>query len=250
MDTENEGVDLQFTNNTNVSGSDGGNKRVSEANIPSKTTGSDQSEIDLTVDHQSEYTKDGDGQYPTATIVTSEILQPESSQSQPLPLQPEPPQPPPGQQLQTHQPQPQKPQTHQPQPQQTQLQQPTVQTMMNKVSPTTTVSKKMPTDKFVVKRSKSNVDNRMSMDRSNTSKAIVEVLDRVDTPQLSSASATVGSSDNGDNGNKNTDENAGRPIAFSVLPTGGQDDDKACECPNCRKKPLQSTSSKCFIYKK
>lgn len=81
----------------------------------------------------------------------------------------------------------------------------------------------------------------------NSGRAIVEVLDRVDTPQLS---ATVdGDGDVGVGvvtGGRNF---VGEPTAFSVLPDAGREDDRPCECPDCRKrKPSRSTSSKCFIF--
>lgn len=74
----------------------------------------------------------------------------------------------------------------------------------------------------------------------NSSRAIVEVLDRVDTPQLSTAvdgvvgaGVVVGGRNFG-----------GEPTAFSVLPDSGRDDERPCECPDCcRRKPLRSTSS-------
>lgn len=72
----------------------------------------------------------------------------------------------------------------------------------------------------------------------NSSRAIVEVLDRVDTPQLSTA---VDGDGDGDVGGRNF---GGEPTAFSVLPDSGRDDERPCECPNCcRRKPLRSTSS-------
>lgn len=72
-------------------------------------------------------------------------------------------------------------------------------------------------------------------------RAIVEVLDRVDTPQPALTSATV---------------DIGETTAFSVLPDEGQhDDEKFCECPSCQKKPSRSSSSKhykvmslCLLY--
>ncbi|KAE9524030.1 hypothetical protein AGLY_015677 [Aphis glycines] len=71
----------------------------------------------------------------------------------------------------------------------------------------------------------------------NSSRAIVEVLDRVDTPQLSTAV-----DGDGDVGGRNF---GGEPTAFSVLPDSGRDDERPCECPNCcRRKPLRSTSKK------
>ncbi|XP_050061622.1 uncharacterized protein LOC114130078 [Aphis gossypii] len=73
----------------------------------------------------------------------------------------------------------------------------------------------------------------------NSSRAIVEVLDRVDTPQLSTA---VDGDGDGDVGGRNF---GGEPTAFSVLPDSGRDDERPCECPNCcRRKPLRSTSKK------
>lgn len=74
----------------------------------------------------------------------------------------------------------------------------------------------------------------------NGTRAIVEVLDRVDTPQLSATvdgDAGVGV----DVGGRNF---VGEPTAFSVLPDAGLADDRPCECPNCRRKPSRSTSSK------
>lgn len=75
----------------------------------------------------------------------------------------------------------------------------------------------------------------------NSGRAIVEVLDRVDTPQ---ASATA----DGDVGvgvvvgGRNF---VGEPTAFSVLPDAGREDDRPCECPDCcKRKPSRSTSSK------
>lgn len=58
-------------------------------------------------------------------------------------------------------------------------------------------------------------------------KAIVEVFDRVNTPELLSSSAAIGGE---------------QTAAFSVLPDG----EKPCECPDCRTKPTKkpSTSSK------
>lgn len=120
----------------------------------------------------------------------------------------------------------------------------TAQTTMNGVGATTTVSKRAPTDRVAVKRSKSYVDGKTLTSRpNNCRRAIVEVLDRVDTPQMSSASAMVD-----DGVNRNAEESAvSRPTAFSIIPTGGRDDDRTCECPNCRKKPSRSTSSKCLF---
>jgi len=81
----------------------------------------------------------------------------------------------------------------------------------------------------------------------NSGRAIVEVLDRVDTPQLS---ATVdGDGDVGVGvvvGGRNF---VGEPTAFSVLPDAGLQDDGPCECPDCcKRKPSRSTSSKCFTF--
>jgi len=80
----------------------------------------------------------------------------------------------------------------------------------------------------------------------NSGRAIVEVLDRVDTPQLSTT--VDGDGDVGVGvvaGGRNF---GSEPTAFSVLPDSGRDDERPCECPNCcRRKPLRSTSSKRFI---
>jgi len=76
----------------------------------------------------------------------------------------------------------------------------------------------------------------------NSSRAIVEVLDRVDTPQLSTAVDGDGDVGAGvDVGGRNF---GGEPTAFSVLPDSGRNGERPCECPNCcRRKPLRSTSS-------
>lgn len=184
---------------------DGINQRVPEAVVPSKTTGLDQG-------RPKEVSKeDDDGRYPPVTVTNS------------IPPEPQPPQP---------QSQSQPPQTA------------TAQTTMNGVGATTTVSKRAPADRVTVKRSKSYVDGKTLTCRpNNCSRAIVEVLDRVDTPQMSSTSAMV---DGG--GDRNAEESAvNRPTAFSIIPTEGRDDDRTCECPNCRKKPSRSTSSKCLF---
>jgi len=81
----------------------------------------------------------------------------------------------------------------------------------------------------------------------DSGRAIVEVLDRVDTPQLS---ATVdGDGDVGVGVVVGSRNFVGEPTAFSVLPDAGREDDRPCECPNCcKRKPSRSTSSKCFIF--
>jgi len=78
-------------------------------------------------------------------------------------------------------------------------------------------------------------------------RAIVEVLDRVDTPQLS---ATVdGDGDVGVGVVVGSRNFVGEPTAFSVLPDAGREDDRPCECPDCcKRKPSRSTSSKSFIF--
>jgi len=83
--------------------------------------------------------------------------------------------------------------------------------------------------------SKAEIDKKTDVGRSTAStreggynKAIVEVFDRVNTPELLSSTAAIG----------------GEPTtAFSVLP----DSEKPCECPDCRTKPTKksSTSKSC-----
>jgi len=84
-----------------------------------------------------------------------------------------------------------------------------------------------------------------TMGQPNSGRAIVEVLDRVDTPQLSAtADGDVGVGVVG--GGRNF---VGEPTAFSVLPDAGREDEKPCGCPDCcKRKPSRSTSSKCFIF--
>jgi len=81
----------------------------------------------------------------------------------------------------------------------------------------------------------------------DSGRAIVEVLDRVDTPQLS---ATVdGDGDVGVGVVVGSRNFVGEPTAFSVLPDAGREDDRPCECPDCcKRKPSRSTSSKSFIF--
>lgn len=216
-----EDVRVKFTDSTNEDGCGGDVQRIPKADVPSKTKGLDQSVDNAAGGRQKAgSTENDDGRLPRATVTNGIPSQP---QSQMQPSQPQPP-----------------PQPHQPQPQP-----PTVQTTMNGGPPTTAaLSKRAPADRVTVKRSKSNVDGKTLTGRSNNCKAIVEVLDRVDTPQLSATSATVVS---GTGGDRNADESAGKPTAFSVLPTGGRDDDRACECPNCRKKPSRTNSSKFLL---
>lgn len=78
-------------------------------------------------------------------------------------------------------------------------------------------------------------------DQPNSGRAIVEVLDRVDTPQaLATADGDVGVGVVV--GGRNF---VGEPTAFSVLPDAGREDDRPCECPDCcKRKPSRSTSSK------
>ncbi|XP_060857415.1 LOW QUALITY PROTEIN: uncharacterized protein LOC132934999 [Metopolophium dirhodum] len=77
----------------------------------------------------------------------------------------------------------------------------------------------------------------------DSGRAIVEVLDRVDTPQLS---ATVdGDGDVGVGVVVGSRNFVGEPTAFSVLPDAGREDDRPCECPDCcKRKPSRSTSKK------
>lgn len=81
----------------------------------------------------------------------------------------------------------------------------------------------------------------------DSGRAIVKVLDRVDTPQLSAT--VVGDGDVGVGvvgGGRNF---IGEQTAFSVLPDAGLEDDRPCECPDCcKRKPSRSTSSECFIF--
>lgn len=99
--------------------------------------------------------------------------------------------------------------------------------------------------------------------KDGTNRAIVEVLDRVDTPQSSSTFAVVdgdraggqnvavGGSRNLGGGSRNVANvnDVGEVTAFSVLPDEERNDDRPCECPNCRKKPMRSSSSKhCEIF--
>lgn len=117
------------------------------------------------------------------------------------------------------------------------------------------------TDKGTAVRSTSNESGGKAstgFSKDGTSKAIVEVLDRVDTPQFLSTSAAVvgdggggrnvavGGSRNVGGGSRNVAVNdESEAIAFSVLPDGERNDDRPCECPDCRKKPKWSSSSKC-----
>lgn len=79
-------------------------------------------------------------------------------------------------------------------------------------------------------------------------RAIVEILDRVDTPPQPS-SVTVAADDGG--GRIDDDGGGDEPVAFSVLPNRGQDDAPLpCECPDCVKKPKtkrSSTSKSSFV---
>lgn len=79
-------------------------------------------------------------------------------------------------------------------------------------------------------------ENSASAHQSNnySTKAIVEVLDRVDTPQTSSIKVVGGIDNNGE------------PTAFSVLPNEGRyEDQKQCECFECCKNTFRTSSSKC-----
>ncbi|XP_026818588.1 uncharacterized protein LOC113557326 [Rhopalosiphum maidis] len=110
---------------------------------------------------------------------------------------------------------------------------------------TSTVTKTGATTKgSVAARSTSREGGKMpTTGQPNSGRAIVEVLDRVDTPQLSTT--VDGDGDVGVGvvvGGRNF---GGEPTAFSVLPDSGRDDERPCECPNCcRRKPLRSTSKK------
>jgi len=83
--------------------------------------------------------------------------------------------------------------------------------------------------------------------QSDSGRAIVEVLDRVETPQLS---ATVdGDVEVGVGVVVGSRNFVGEQTAFSVLPDAGREDDRPCECPDCcKRKPSRSTSSKFFIF--
>ncbi|VVC29519.1 Hypothetical protein CINCED_3A023948 [Cinara cedri] len=214
LDTVKESVNLTFTDNMNKDGSDGDNQNMPEAYVPSNTVELDQN-VNDSVSSQPEggSTKNDDSHLTPATETNGISLQPALLQSQP-----------------------QLPQSQLPHPQ---PEPSTVQTIMIEGPPTTvTISKRTPADRVPVKRSVSNVDGKTSTGRSINCKAIVEVLDRVNTPQLTPV--MVG----GAAGDRNTEEIAGKLTAFSVLPTEGRDDDRTCECPNCRKKSLQSISKK------
>lgn len=94
-------------------------------------------------------------------------------------------------------------------------------------------------DKVAVERSTDREGGKtltgQSKKRTTSSRAIVEVLDRVDTPLTS---AEIG--DGGANGN----EVIGDATAFSVLPDAGRDEQRPCKCPECRKKPPRPSMSK------
>lgn len=74
-------------------------------------------------------------------------------------------------------------------------------------------------------------------------RAIVEILDRVDTPPRPPSVAVAG--DDEDGGGRIDDGGAGYvPVAFSVLPNRGRDDAALpCDCPDCVKKPKTKRSS-------
>lgn len=73
---------------------------------------------------------------------------------------------------------------------------------------------------------KTDVDRSVSVYEGEYKKAIVEVFDRVNTPELASAAIS--------------DEQT----AFSVLP----DNEKVCECPDCRTKPMKKSSTSERFY--
>lgn len=106
-----------------------------------------------------------------------------------------------------------------------------------KRNPPTTKCSTTKTDKMIAERLPIHEDGNPALGQSKNcnTRAIVEVLDRVDTPQLAPTSIKVV----GDVGS------SGEPTAFSVLPNEGQYEDKMlCECFECRKNSFRSSSSK------
>lgn len=87
-------------------------------------------------------------------------------------------------------------------------------------------------DKHDVQRSTSRDGGKTPTGQSkNGNRAIVEVLDRVHTPQPSSNLAAAGGG-------------YADGTAFSVLPDDEKSVERACACPECRKKIPRSSSSK------
>lgn len=115
------------------------------------------------------------------------------------------------------------------------------------------------TDKVATVRSISNENGGKTStgpSKDGSNRAIVEVLDRVDTPQFTTSAMVNGDGNGGRNisvvggrnvrsGSRNAAVNGvSEAVAFSVLPDGERNDERPCECPECRKKPRRSSSSK------